>query len=249
MTNTLAEIETRVLLPLRVAGVDVSITNEVVLVWMAAVVTLLVLLPACRRRELVPRGWYHNLMEGLIELIEREVIQENLGPAGRAWAPFLLTLFFFVLFCNLIGLIPVPAVFKPVTSNINVTAALAVLVFLLTIAASIRTRGLRGFLAGFLPADLPWWAAVLMLPIEVMSWLARPLSLALRLFANMMAGHALIFVFIGLAMGSAWLLAPVPLVGAILMDTFELFVCFIQAFIFALLSGLYIKEAVQEEHG
>lgn len=242
------EFETRVIFPLpKVLGLDISITNEVVLVWLAALVTFLVLIPVCRRRDAVAHGFYQNLMEGLIELVDREVVREGLGAAGRLWAPFLLTTFFFILFCNLLGMVPVPSLFEAVTSNINVTAALALVVFVLTLGLTIRRRGLRGFIRGFLPAGVPWWLAPLMVPIEVLSWLARPLSLAVRLFANMMAGHALIFVFIGLAMGSAWLLKPVPLLGAIVMYAFELFVAFIQAFIFTMLAGLYIKDAIETE--
>jgi len=242
------EIETTVLIPIpKVAGIDLSITNEVVLVWLAALVTLLVVLPVCRRRSQVARGVYQNLMEGLIEFVEKEVVVEGIGKEGRIWAPFLLTMFFFILFANLLGLIPVPSLFKAVTSNLNVPAALALMVFLLTVWLTIRKRGLPGFLRGFLPAGVPWWMAFLVVPIEVMSWLARPLSLAVRLFANMMAGHALVFVFIGMAAGSAWILKPVPLIGAVVMNVFEVFVAFVQAFIFTMLAGIYIKDAIGEE--
>ncbi len=242
------DIETTVLLPLpRIAGVDVSITNEVVLVWLAGGLTLAILLPVCRRRGLVAQGFYQNLMEGLIEFVEKEVVVEGIGEKGRVWAPFLLGIFFFILSANLLGLLPLPGLFKAVTSNINVPAALALVVFGLTLWLTIRRRGFLGFLRGFLPAGVPWWMGFLVVPIEVVSWLARPLSLAVRLFANMMAGHALVFVFIGMAAGSAWLLKPVPLAGAIVMNVFEVFVAFVQAFIFTLLAGIYIKEALEEE--
>lgn len=242
------EFETRVWIPLpRILGLDLSITNEVVLVWAAALITFVMLLPVCRRRSPVARGFYQNLMEGMIELVDREIVQEGIGPAGRLWAPFLLTMFFFILFCNLLGLVPVPGAFVAVTSNLNVTAALALVVFLLTLWLNIRKRGLFGFARGFMPAGVPWWMGPLVVPIEVLSWLAKPFSLAVRLFANMMAGHALIFVFIGMAMGSAWLLKPLPLLGAVVMDVFEVFVAFIQAFIFTMLAGLYIKDAVEDD--
>ncbi len=244
----MGELETSVVIPIpRIFGIDLSVTNEVVLVWMAGLITLMVLLPVCRRRAPIAQGLYQNLMEGLIEFVEREAVVEGLGSAGPVWAPFLLTMFFFILCANLLGLVPVPGVFQAVTSNINVTAALALIVFLLTLWLKIRQRGVLGFLRGFLPQGVPWWMAALVVPIEVVSWLARPLSLAVRLFANMMAGHALIFVFIGMAMGSAWLLKPIPLIGAIVMDVFEVFVSFIQAFIFTMLAGIYIKDAIEDE--
>lgn len=244
----MGEIETSVIIPIpKIAGIDLSITNDVVLVWLAGLLTLLVLLPVCRRQSPIARGFYQNLMEGLIEFVEREVVAEGLGTAGRIWAPFLLTMFFFILCANLLGLVPVPSIFHAVTANINVTAALALIVFILTVSLKIRRQGMLGLLRGFLPQGVPWWMAFLVVPIEVLSWLARPLSLAVRLFANMMAGHALIFVFIGMAMGSAWLLKALPLVGAIVMDVFELFVAFVQAFIFTMLAGIYIKDAIEEE--
>ncbi len=237
----------RVWIPLpRVAGIDMSVTNDVALLWVAAALTFVVLLPVCRRRTLVARGFYQNLVEGLIELVEREIVADSVGRRGRFWASFLLTLFFFILFSNLLGLVPLPQVFESVTADINVAAALALMVFGVTVFLSIRRRGLLGFARSFLPAGVPWWLGFLVVPIEIISWVARPISLAVRLFANMMAGHALLFVFIGLAMGSVALLKPLPLAGAIFMDVFELFVCFIQAFIFTMLAGIYIREAMEE---
>jgi F-type H+-transporting ATPase subunit a len=130
------------------------------------------------------------------------------------------------------------------TSSINVTAAFAIIVFVTTIVVNIRTHGLFGFLKKFSPSGLPLVVKVLAVPIEVISWLARPLSLAIRLCANMMAGHALILIFLGMAGSAMWLLKPLPYAGAIIMSAFELFVSFVQAFIFTLLAGMYIKDAL-----
>jgi F-type H+-transporting ATPase subunit a len=246
MLPAMYELEKRVLVTLpRVLGVDLSITNEVVLLWAAAVLTLGILLPACRRRQAVARGVFRNLFETLVEFIDREVVRENVGPAGRSWAPFLLTLFFFILFANLMGLIPLPTHVKSMTSDLSVTVALALIVFVLTVSVNIRTRGLIGFLKKFYPAGTPCWIAVPMVPIEIVSWLARPITLAIRLFVNMMVGHHLLFLFIGLEIASAWYLKAVPFVGAVLMSCFELFVCFIQAFVFTMLAGVYIREAIE----
>jgi F-type H+-transporting ATPase subunit a len=229
----------------KVAGMDLSITNEVVLVWIAAACTFVLLAPACRRRSLLPRGLYQNLVEGLIDIVEREVVHETVGPAERRWAPFLLALFFFVLLGNLLGLVPVPGFFKAATSNINVTSALAVIVFAMTLFLNVRRHGVLGFLRKFVPEDVSPWLAALVVPIEILSWLFRPVSLALRLFANMMAGHHLILVFVGMAATSLWLVKPLPLAGAVLISAFEVFIAFVQAFVFALLAGLYIREAVE----
>jgi F-type H+-transporting ATPase subunit a len=241
------EIQRRVLIRLPdVFGVDLSITNEVVLLWSAAAATLILALVACRRRSAVAHGWFPNLFESLVDLVDREVVQGGMGPEGRSWSPFLLSLFFLVLVCNLMGLMPLPSVFKPVTSSLSVTAALALLVFTVVVAVNVREHGLAGFLRKFFPSGLPLVIRVLVAPIELVSWLARPLSLAVRLFANMMVGHYLIFTFIGLAMASSWYFKALPLLGAVLMDAFELFICFVQAFIFTMLAGMYIKDAMEE---
>lgn len=231
----------------RVWGVDLSITNQVVLLWAAALATFLLLALACRRPNPVPRGLLQNFFEGVIDGIEDHVIGASVGR-NSGWAPFLLALFFFILFANLLGIVPVPTHVTAVTSYISVTGGLALTVFAVVIGVGIRSRGVRGFLCQFVPAGVPRWCAVLVAPIEVITWLARPFSLAVRLFANMAAGHALIIVFLGLLSAAAFYLKPLPLAGAIVMSAFELFVCFIQAFIFTLLTGLYIGEAAAEGH-
>ena len=229
----------------RVLGIDLSITNEVVLLWASALVTFAVLAAACRRRNPVPRGWFQNLFEALVEFIDNEVVRRNIGDKGAAWSPFLLALFFFILFANLIGILPPPTRIQAVTSNLNVTIGLALTVFAVTAAAKLRARGFSGFLTSFVPAGVPWWVVPLVVPIEIISWLAKPLSLAIRLFANMVAGHSLILIFIGMAMGMAWALRWLPLAGAVIMSGFELFVCFIQAFVFTMLTGIYLREAIE----
>jgi F-type H+-transporting ATPase subunit a len=240
------ELPRQVLIRLpEVFGVDLSITNEVVLLWAAALVTLAVLAPACRRRGVVPKGWYQNLLESLVEFVENQVVKESIGTEGLMWAPFLLTLFFFILFANLLGLVPLPHHVKAATANINVTLGLALIVFIVTLSINIRRHGLLGFLKKFMPSGVPRAVAVLVIPIEVISWLAKPLSLALRLFANMAAGHALILTFVGIAATAAFYLKPLPVAGAVIMSAFEIFVCLIQAFIFTMLSGVYIKEAIE----
>jgi F-type H+-transporting ATPase subunit a len=225
-------------------GVDLSITNEVILLWIAAALTFVLVTVACRRRSEIAKGPFQNLFEAIIEFLDDAIGHDILGEHGRHWAPFLLTLFFLILFTNLLGLAPLPSHVKAMTSSINVTAAFAIIVFVTTIVVNIRTHGLFGFLKKFSPSGLPLVVKVLAVPIEVISWLARPLSLAIRLCANMMAGHALILIFLGMAGSAMWLLKPLPYAGAIIMSAFELFVSFVQAFIFTLLAGMYIKDAL-----
>jgi F-type H+-transporting ATPase subunit a len=225
-------------------GVDLSITNEVLLLWIAAAVTFVLVTLACRRKSLVATGLFQNFFEALVDFVDDSIGAEVLGQQGKRWAPFLLTLFFFILFANLLGLLPLPSHVKAMTSSINVSAALALIVFATTIVVNIRTHGMWGFLKKFSPSGIPLVVKVIAIPIEVVSWLARPLSLAIRLCANMMAGHALILVFLGMAGSAMWLLKPLPYAGAVIMSAFELFVSFVQAFIFTLLAGMYIKDAL-----
>ena len=242
------EIPRQVLISLpTILGVDLSITNSVLLVWVSAAVTFVLLVCACRRKreELVPRGAFANFFEALIEFVDRIVVRDSVGEHARFWSPLLLTFFFFILIANLLGLLPFPSHVQAVTSDINVTAALALVVFVLTIVISVRRRGMLGFLKQFLPRGVSPWIAALIMPIEVISWLARPISLAVRLFANILAGHTLILVFVSLTAAAAWFLKPLPLAGAVVMSVFELFVSFIQAFVFTMLAGIYIKEALE----
>jgi F-type H+-transporting ATPase subunit a len=238
------EIPRMVLIPLpRILGVDLSITNEVLYLWLAAVATFALVTLACRRGR-VARGAFQNAFEAVIEFIENEVVRGTLGKDARGWSVFLLSLFFFILFANLLGMLPLPQHLKAATSSLSVTAGLALLVFAITVVVNLRRNGVVGFLRKFVPSGVPRWVAILVIPIEVVSWLAKPVSLALRLCANMAAGHALILVFIGLEMTVLWFLVPLPLAGAVIMEAFELFVCFIQAFIFTLLAGMYVREAL-----
>jgi len=244
------QIERTVLVPLPAAfGVDFSITNEVLLVFIAGTATFLVLLLACRRTGLTAHGPLQNFFEGVIEFIDREVLGDCLGRDGRRWATLLMTLFFFILFANLTGIVPAPQFFQAATGNLNVTAPLAVMIFVTTVVVNIQARGIGGFLGRFAPPGVPLWLLPVVVPIEVISWLARPFSLAVRLFANMMAGHALMVTFTTMTVAAGFLLKPLPLAGAVIMQCFEIFICFVQAFIFVMLAALYLKDAVEDPHG
>jgi len=225
-------------------GIDFSITNEVMLLWIAAAFTFVTVTLACRRKTHVARGSFQNFIEAIIEFIDESVGKDVLGSQAKKWSPFLLTLFFFILFTNLLGLAPLPSHVKAMTSSINVTAALALLVFATTIIVNIHAHGIWGFLKKFSPEGLPLAIKIMAIPIEIVSWLARPFSLAIRLSANMIAGHTLILVFLCMAGSTAFLIKPIPYAGAVIMSAFELFVGFIQAFIFTLLAGIYIKDAL-----
>lgn len=239
------EIETVILFNLpSIGGIDLSITNEVLLLWAAAAIVFIMLWMGCRRPNPIPHGIFQNTVEMLIDFIDQNTGREVLGTQAARWSPLLLTLFFFIFTLNLMSLVPVPSHIKAMTSNLSVTAALAVVVFAITVIVNIKIHGVLGFLRKFTLPGLPLFIRIAAFPIEVISWLARPLSLAIRLFANVLAGHALIMIFLGMATSVAWFLKPLPFAGAVIMSVFELLVGFLQAFIFTLLTGMYIKDAI-----
>lgn len=226
-------------------GLDVSITKAVVMMWIACSLVFVFLLLGGRRAKLVPSG-FQNLVEALVDFLRTNLILETIGEGGIAWFPFIATLFFFILFCNLLGLIP--GAFTA-TSNINVTATLAIIVFFCTQGAGVAKHGFLGYLKKFVPKGIPLWIIPIMIPIEIISQFAKPFSLAVRLFANMTAGHGVILVFLFMIiMFKSWVITAVPLIGVVVMSAFEIFVALIQAYIFSILAAMYIAEAVQEAH-
>ena len=251
--NLMEHLQPHVIVPLKIGGIDISITNAVVSIWIAGVLVFLTLTLAGRIGRLIPRG-LQNLMESLVNFAKQSLIQEILGEEGMSWFPFIATLFFFILFCNLLGL--VPKMFTA-TSNINVTASLAAIVFICTQGAGIVRHGLPGYCKTFVPKGMPRgiMGKVLigfMIIVEIISQLARPFSLAVRLFANMTAGHMVILVFISMIFMFqgivAYFVTPVSVVMAVVMMAFEIFVSLLQAFIFAILASIYISLAVHPEH-
>jgi len=247
-------LQPHVLVPLKIGGIDISITNAVISIWVACVLVFLTLTLAGRIRRLIPRG-LQNLMESLVNFVKQSLIHEILGEEGMRWFPFIATLFFFILFCNLLGLIP--KMFTA-TSNINVTATLAAMVFILTQGAGIAKHGLIGYCKTFVPKGMPRGITGkiligFMIIVEIISQLARPFSLAVRLFANMTAGHMVILVFISMIFMFQGVIAkvfvtPMSVVMAVVMMAFEIFVSLLQAFIFAILASIYISLAVNPEH-
>jgi F-type H+-transporting ATPase subunit a len=244
-----------ILYPLRVGGLDLNITNTVVMLWVAAVLTFVVLLAGARLLKPTGEGRLPNMVEAMLDFLKENVTAPFLGRDGAKWLPFIATVFFFILFCNLLGLVPIPWFFKAPTSNINVTLPLALTVFAIVQVMAVVHHG-PGYYVGLLfPKSAPAWLRFSLMPlIELISLLARPVSLAVRLFANLMAGHQIILTFLGGVIylaGLAWYLkwlAVLPLAVTVIMNGFELFVAFIQAFIFALLTALYLGEAMGESH-
>ncbi len=220
----------------------------------AGLLMLLVLVPVVRHiaRNHVSRGWFVNMFEAMILFIRDEVARPAIGGHGAdRFLPFLWTVFFFVLFNNLIGIFPGGA--SP-TGNINVTAVLALMTLVTVIGAGMREMGAVGFWVGMVPhMDVPallkpmLWG--LMLVIEIAGLFIRHIVLSVRLFANMFAGHVVLSVILGFILttwGSLmmYLVVPASLTGVVLLSILELFVAFLQAYIFTFLSALFIGSAV-----
>jgi F-type H+-transporting ATPase subunit a len=224
-------------------GIDVSITNSSMVMIAALVVLALFYLLAMRKRATIP-GRAQSFAEVMYEFVQG-IIEENAGHAASLrYFPIIFTLFLFILAMNLIGLLPYS--FAP-TSHIIVTFAMGATAFLVITLIGIVKQGPLKFLKHFVPAGLPLWIVPLVFVIELVSYLARPFSLSLRLAANMMAGHTLIHVIAGFVvpLGIAGILPLAFLTG---MMGLEVFVAILQAYIFTLLACMYLGEALAEEH-
>jgi F-type H+-transporting ATPase subunit a len=224
---------------LRFGGVDMTPTKHVIMMWLASALLLLVILGAVRRKALVPKGLY-NFVELLVAFVRNQLAVPNIGvkDADR-FLPYLLTAFFFILFVNLFGLLPFAGT---ATANVNVTVSLAVFTFVITQYAAIRSLGLGGYL-GHLTGGVPrslWPLWFVMVPVEILSLFTKPFALTVRLFANMVAGHFVILALLGLIFAISIWLVPVSVGMALGIYMLELFVSFVQAYIFTMLSALFI---------
>ena len=240
-------------IPLPFVG-EVQITRFMTTEVIAAVLVILVIVPLTRHvtRQHVTRGAFFNAFEAMLLFIRDQVARPAIGGhSADAFLPYLWTVFFFILFNNLLGLIPGMA---SATGNINTTAALALMTLAVVLIAGMREMGPGGFWISIVPhMDVPGllkpplWG--LMFVIEVSGLLIRHIVLAVRLFANMFAGHMVLAVILGFILMSGqsplfYLVMPASIVGVILLSLLELFVAFLQAYIFVFLSALFIGSAV-----
>ncbi len=216
---------------------DMTPSKHLVMLWLASVVLLLAFAVAVRKKSLVPRGLY-NFLELLVQFVRDEIAKKNIGEHdGDRFVPYLTTAFFFILFANLFGLIPYMAT---ATGNVAVTLAMASFTFLITQYAAIRSQGIGGYLH-HLTGGVPWPLWPIMIPVEILGLFTKPFALTIRLFANMVAGHIVILSLLGLifALKTPFVaLGSVPMALAIFL--LELFVAFVQAYIFTMLSSLFI---------
>lgn len=241
MENPLHHFQLHDLASLKLFGLDATINQGVLVLWIVVALVFFLFMAAARSGAMVPSG-VQNMVEMGVEFIH-DMAVDNIGPEGRKYVPFLIALFFFVLFGNLVGMIP--GMFT-VTSQLFVTAALAVLVYGISLYVGFRKHGTK-FLGILVPGGTPGWLIPLMIPIEILSQLARPISLAVRLFANMTAGHTILAVLFGMTL-SLGVFGVIPFVFTVIINALELFIAFIQAYIFVMLSCVYLGDAENLAH-
>jgi len=242
--------------PIEIFGVaiDLSITKHVVMMWAAAVLILIVGWLAARRRgEAVPTG-LRNAIEVMVRFIRDEIARKSIhGADADRYTPYLLSTFFFILTCNLLGLVPGMAT---ATGNISVTGALALMAFVMIQFAGIRNYGPFKHLANLVPSGLPKWLIPLMFALEILSMVVKPFALCVRLFANMMAGHVVILAFISLIFifgqaysePVAWATSPIAVGFALFVHFLELLVATVQAYIFTMLTATFIGMSAHPAH-
>jgi len=236
--NPLHPFELHNYVELSLFGFDISITKAVLLMWVIIALVAGLLVAAGRSRRLVPTK-LQSLAELLVDFI-RGMILDTMGQEGLRFFPFIATLFLFILFSNLLGLIPGS---YTVTSQIIVTAIFAVSVDGLSLIVGFARHGIK-FFGILVPPGTPGWLLPLMMPIELISQLARPISLAVRLFANMTAGHVILGVLFGLAIAGGALIGWLPFAFTIAMNGLEVGIAFIQAYIFTVLTCVYLGDAI-----
>ena len=238
MEDPLHPFELHALIPLSLFGLDISLNKAVVMMFVAVALVIGLLVRAGSSRQLVPTR-LQSLAEILVEFI-RGIIRETMGQEGMRFFPLISSLFFFILFCNLLGLIPGS---YTVTSQLVVTGVFAVGVYTLSVVVGFRLHGIR-FLGILVPPGTPGWLIPLMIPIELISHLARPLSLSVRLFANMTAGHVILGVLFGLTIAGGLLIGWLPFAFTVALYALELGIAFIQAYIFTILTCVYLGDAI-----
>ena len=237
MASPLEQFEIKTIIPIEIAGIDISFTNSSLMMALTVVIGGGVVALAASRGAMVP-GRLQTIGEMLYEFIAG-LIRETIGPEGRKYFPIIFTLFMFILIGNMLGMIPYSFTF---TSHIAVTFAMAILIFISVTILGFARHGMH-FFSFFAPPGTPVYMLPLLIPIEVISYLSRPISLSVRLFANMLAGHTLIKVIAGFiaVLGVAGVM---PLALVVALTGLEILIAFLQAYVFAILTCLYINDAI-----
>jgi F-type H+-transporting ATPase subunit a len=236
------------LIPLHLFGYDVSFTNSALFMSLTVAASMIVMIVGARPAAIVP-GRFQAVAELFYEFVA-DMVRSTAGEAGMRFFPFVFCLFMFVFFANLLGLIPYAF---SVTSHVIITATMALMVFFTVIVVGFAKNGLH-FLKLFVPSGIPLWIMPFVVPIEIISFFTRPVSHSIRLFANMLAGHITLQVFAGfvvmlLGAGVWGALGILPFAFTVTLFALELLVAFLQAYVFAMLTCLYLNDALHTGHG
>ncbi|EKE09959.1 MAG: ATP synthase subunit a [uncultured bacterium] len=237
MFDPLHQFEIHPLIPLRIMDIDVSFTNSSLFMVLAVLSTILFLVGGIYHSKPIPGRW-----QSLVEMTHgfiMNLIDETVGVKGRHYFPFIFTLFMFILMGNLIGMIPYNFTF---TSHIIVTFGLATIAFTFATLIGFTRHGFQYFKL-FVPQGAPIYMLPIIIPIEILSYFSRPVSLSIRLFANMMAGHTMLKVFASFTI-LLGLFGIAPLAVNTLLTAFEILVAILQAYVFTILTCIYIHDAV-----
>ncbi|CAM79837.1 F0F1 ATP synthase subunit A [Orientia tsutsugamushi] len=238
LANPLSQFLIKPIIPLKALGYNISITNSAVAMIFVSIAASLLLIIAFVNSKLVPSRWQafgEILYESNIKLVHSII-----GPQGKVFFPLILTLFLFISLGNIIGMVPHAFTF---TSHIIVTFSLAMIVFTTTLVYGIYRHKL-GFFSLFLPKNIPLWLAPIMVIIELCVFISKPISLSLRLTANMVAGHILLKIIAWSIVSLTWFFKPLPIALVIVLIGFELFISILQAYIFTILSCVYLRDVV-----
>ena len=235
--SPITQFEIKTLVPMRIGDLDVSFTNSSLMMLITIAAATVFLVGGMRKHAMVPGRW--QLTAEISYEFIAGMLRDNVGKEGRPYFPLVFSLFMFILFGNMLGMLPYSFTF---TSHIIVTFALAITIFIgVTVLAFVK-HGV-GFFKFFAPEGIPILIMPLLLPIEIISYLSRPISLSVRLFANMMAGHTLMKVFGGFVVQMKWF-GILPLTFLVALTGLEMLIAFLQAYVFAILTCLYINDAL-----
>lgn len=238
MASPVHQFEIQPLIPVSVGGVDVSFSNSALFMVIAVGVSYGFLVWGVRDRSLIPGRW-QSMAELTYEFVAN-MIRDNVGKEGFHYFPFIFTLFMFVLVGNLLGMLPYSFTY---TSHIAVTGALALVVFAGVTLIGFARHGVY-FLRLFFPHGAPLATAPILIPIEIISYLSRPFSLSVRLFANMMVGHIMLKVLAGFVVSLGVVFGIVPLAATVGVTILEFGIAFLQAYVFTILSCIYLNDAI-----
>jgi F-type H+-transporting ATPase subunit a len=227
---------------IKIAGVDLSFTNASLFMFLSALTICGVLFLGTRERKLIPDKL--QLISEMIYNFIAKMISDTAGTKAKPYFPFIFSLFMFVLFCNMLGMLPYSFT---VTSHIIVTLIMAIFIFIAVTIIGFLKHGF-GYLKLFVPSGVPMILLPLITVIEIISYLSRPVSLSVRLFANMMAGHTMLKVFGGFVISLGMLGGWLPLGFSVALTGLEILVAFLQAYVFAILTCIYLNDALNLHH-